>query len=752
MLKSLSLASLSSHFNGRLLGGLLLLNLLGLGLAARAIYDDRMEREGQARVSVQNISLLLERETNAVFDRVDLGLHTVVDEVESQIANGRVNDERLNAFLKHHQGHLPETVSLRVTDANGRVRHGEGVLPTQEINLRDREFFILQRENLKAGPVIGKPLRDRINQAWSIPVSRRVNRPGGEFAGIVYINIPVAYFVKKFASLELGPHGLVALRSAELISMARYPEVQEGGGVVGQVAHSEQLRDLFKTQRSSATYVARSPSDEIERTFSYNKLANYPLFLIVGMARQDYLAEWWRDTAQTVVVLLLFTVMTSLFAWLMSRSWRRQLLTNQALRESEQRWSLALESGGFSVWDWNLQTGEVQLSRLGKQLFGFAEDEVGSRMADWESLCHPDDKAHVLARMKAHFRHRVPGFEAEFRVRCKDGSWKWILARGLVVNRAEDGRPLRMIGTHEDISLRHQREEEQRLAAAVFNIADEAMVVTSPRNEIISVNPAFTAITGYEPQEVIGRNPRLLSAKTHSKAFYQEMWAKLVEMGYWSGEVLNRKKSGEVYVEWLSIKRVLDDKGQLTHHVAVFSDITVRKAAEGRMRHLAMHDALTDLPNRLLLTERLGQAIVRARRDRTRMGLMYFDLDKFKPINDRYGHEVGDLLLKEVARRSVECVRAADTVARIGGDEFVVLLTTVGEAQDALRVAEKICAALRRPFEIAGHSLDISTSIGLAVYPEHGGDAQALIRNADAAMYFAKQTGRDQVVLYQPGM
>jgi diguanylate cyclase (GGDEF)-like protein len=216
--------------------------------------------------------------------------------------------------------------------------------------------------------------------------------------------------------------------------------------------------------------------------------------------------------------------------------------------------------------------------------------------------------------------------------------------------------------------------------------------------------------------------------------------------------VLNRKKSGEVYVEGLSIKRVLDDKGELTHYVAVFSDITARKATEERMHHLALHDALTDLPNRALLTERLEQAIVLARRDRSRLGLMYFDLDKFKPINDNFGHDVGDLLLKAVATRVVGCVRESDTVARLGGDEFVVLLPRLENDTDVFTVAEKIRHALSEAFIFAGDSFEISASIGVAIYPEHGDDEITLTRNADAAMYQAKENGRNQVVLYRAGM
>ncbi|MDP1691845.1 MAG: diguanylate cyclase [Burkholderiaceae bacterium] len=534
--------------------------------------------------------------------------------------------------------------------------------------------------------------------------------------------------------------------------MARYPEAQTGAGSIGQFALSDQLRDLLLNNPSSVTYVAPSPADGIERTFSYTKLTNYPLYIVVGLATQDTLKDWWWDTSQIASVVLLFSLMTVLFAWLVSRVWRRQVAVSESLRESEQRWSLALEGGGFSVWDWNIETGEITFSKLGKKLFGFADDEIGDHISDWQGRYHPDDKAQVLACTEDHIRGRAANLDVEFRVRCRDDSWKWTRMRGIVVRRDEQGKPLRMIGTHVDISERHQREDELRLAAAVFNLADEAMVITTPRNEIISVNPAFTTITGYAPEEAIGRNPSLLSAKTHSKAFYQALWATLIESGSWSGEVLNRKKSGEVYVEWLSIKRVQDDKGRLTHHVAVFSDITARKATEGRIRHLAMHDALTDLPNRTLLTERLEQAIIRARRDRSHLGLMYFDLDRFKPINDRFGHELGDLLLKAVARRVVDCVRASDTVARIGGDEFVVLLPTVAEHEDALIVAEKIRAALSQPFGLAGHSMVISTSIGLTVYPEHGADEKELTRHADAAMYQAKKNGGNRVVLYQTGM
>ncbi len=297
-----------------------------------------------------------------------------------------------------------------------------------------------------------------------------------------------------------------------------------------------------------------------------------------------------------------------------------------------------------------------------------------------------------------------------------------------------------------------EREMGLRLAATVFKTVDEAVMVTSPDNRIIAVNPSFTRITGYSPEEVIDKNPKVLSSGKHPPEFFKELWGTLADTGAWKGELWNRRKSGEVYAGWFSFNRVYDEKGGLTHHVAVFSDITERKVEEERIRHLAHYDLLTGMPNRTLFTDRLRQAIAKAKRDKGRTALLFIDLDKFKPVNDTFGHEVGDLLLKEVAKRLQYCVRGSDTASRIGGDEFVVLLLTIEEEQDALMVAEKVRHELNQPFELAGNSLHISSSIGVAIYPEHGYDEAKLLRNADTAMYYSKKGGRNSVKLYQTGM
>jgi diguanylate cyclase (GGDEF)-like protein/PAS domain S-box-containing protein len=321
-----------------------------------------------------------------------------------------------------------------------------------------------------------------------------------------------------------------------------------------------------------------------------------------------------------------------------------------------------------------------------------------------------------------------------------------------VVSFDAAGEPLRMIGTHTDIDMLKQAEEMLSLSSTVFNTVDEALLVSDADNRIVMVNPAFTRLTGYQAEEAIGKNPHLLSSGQHDADFYRQMWAQLTRTGNWCGELWNRRKNGELYIEWSTIKQVRDPHGKLTHYVAAFSDITQRKADEENIRHQAQHDALTDLPNRVLLIDRLQQALAQARRDNTHLALMYLDLDQFKPVNDTLGHAVGDQLLQEVASRIRGCVREVDTVARIGGDEFVVLLTSSEEQSDAMTVAEKIRAVLNQTFHICGAQLHISSSIGITLYPEHGTREHELLDHADSAMYCAKQSGRNQVRLYEAGL
>ena len=295
-------------------------------------------------------------------------------------------------------------------------------------------------------------------------------------------------------------------------------------------------------------------------------------------------------------------------------------------------------------------------------------------------------------------------------------------------------------------------EAERGLSAAVFENSSDAIMVSDHDNRVISVNPAFCEITGYLREEVIGKNPGMLSAGRQPREFYQEMWNCLRGSGRWDGEIWNRRKSGEIYPEWLSISTVKNQQGETTHYVGIFSDITERKQAEERVRHLAHYDALTDLPNRTLFHDRLQQALIQAQRSHDQVAVMFIDLDRFKIINDTLGHNVGDLLLQAVAQRLTNCVRQGDTVCRQGGDEFVILLPQISHAEDAALVAQKILESVNRPFVLDGHELHIGASIGISFFPADGVDTETLMKNADVAMYRAKELGRNNYQFYLSDM
>jgi diguanylate cyclase (GGDEF)-like protein/PAS domain S-box-containing protein len=284
----------------------------------------------------------------------------------------------------------------------------------------------------------------------------------------------------------------------------------------------------------------------------------------------------------------------------------------------------------------------------------------------------------------------------------------------------------------------------------VFDTLDDAVMITDHDNCIIALNPAFTKITGDSPDEVLGKNPKMLSHSKHKPEFYTELWNMLTTTGDLDGEIWNRHKDGEIFVEWLSIKRVYNESGRLSHHVWIFSDLSEHKASSKRIQHLAHHDILTDLPNRILFNDRFYQAIANARREYKRTALLSLNLDNFEPINNKYGLDIGDLLLKEVSIRLLNCARrGSDTVARIEGDKFFVLLSVIQQTKDAISVAENIRYILNQTFEIAGQNIHISSSIGIAVFPDHGSDENLLLKNADIAMDNAKSKGGNGVQLYQ---
>ncbi|MBF0283227.1 MAG: EAL domain-containing protein [Magnetococcales bacterium] len=297
------------------------------------------------------------------------------------------------------------------------------------------------------------------------------------------------------------------------------------------------------------------------------------------------------------------------------------------------------------------------------------------------------------------------------------------------------------LALHTEVAVRRMAQAELCLAATAFEYSSEGIVVTDRHGDIQSVNPAFTTVTGYPASEAVGRNMRMLKSGRHGPDFYQQFWRALEEDGAWKGEVWNRRKDGDIFPEWVTIRAIRDGEGAIHSYVGIFSDITALKKTEDQLHYLAHHDPLTGLPNRVLLQQRLSEALLGARERNHSVAVMFLDLDRLKPINDTHGHPVGDRLLKEVAHRLAQRVRPEDLLARVGGDEFVIVSRHVAEPAEAGRLAQSLIEALTEPFQVKDQEFFLAANIGITLFPDDDGDPDALLGDADVAMYRAKQDG-----------
>lgn len=395
------------------------------------------------------------------------------------------------------------------------------------------------------------------------------------------------------------------------------------------------------------------------------------------------------------------------------------------------------------TWEWNVQTGEVIFNERWAEIVGYTLAELAPvSINTWSSLAHPDDLAQSEVLLNKHFAGELPFYEVECRMRHKQGHWVWVLDRGKVASWTDDGKPLLMSGTHQDITTRKQTEEQLVQADIVYRSSSEGIMVCDAENRILAVNPAFTTLTGYTAEEIIGTHPSILKSGRQSPDFYHALWDTLNRTGQWKGEMWNRKKSGEQYAEAITINTVYDTAGKVHRRIAVFSDITEKKKAEELMWTQANYDFLTGLPNRRLFIDRVEHEIRKAARNQSRLALFFIDLDRFKEVNDSLGHEAGDDLLREAARRIQFAVRSSDTVGRLGGDEFTALLSDIRELTAPEKIARNILESLKQPFQLNNKQVFIGGSIGITLYPDDAQSLDDLFRFADKAMYVSKQSGR----------
>ncbi|MGZ4954304.1 MAG: EAL domain-containing protein [Methylobacter sp.] len=401
-----------------------------------------------------------------------------------------------------------------------------------------------------------------------------------------------------------------------------------------------------------------------------------------------------------------------------------------------------IEHTNVVAWEYLPNAGRFShVSTQAEKLTGHSLNEWTSE-GFWQASLHPDDYAKIAA-FCASETHTQEERALEFQLLKKDGNPLWLRQIISVVEMDTEHHHV-VRGFLIDITESKHAMEKQRLAELVFDTINEGIMITDANNCIEVVNPAFIKITGYSFDDVKGQNPRILSSGLQDGHFYTTLWQSLNNHGHWEGELWNRHKNGAMYAESASISYVYDEVGKVKRHIAIFGDVTEKKQAEEKIYYQANYDPLTDLPNRQLFQDRLHLAVASAKRNNTKLALLFIDLDRFKEVNDSAGHEAGDRLLMQVAKRLNECVRESDTLARLGGDEFTVILNNLSNNYDIEHIAKSMLDLLEKPFSLAaGVDAAISASIGIAMFPSDGEDDATLIRYADAAMYRVKETGRN---------
>ena len=421
---------------------------------------------------------------------------------------------------------------------------------------------------------------------------------------------------------------------------------------------------------------------------------------------------------------------------------------NTELRRSEQRLTLAMSAAGLGMWDWHIPSDVTYHSNF-EQLLGFSSHELKGFMGHLKPLVHPDDHMTVKRALVLHMRHPETPYHACYRMRHRDGRWIWVEDHGRVITH-EHGKPARMIGVRRDISAQREQEQGLRLAASVFSSAEEGIFVLDNHFTYLTVNPHFMTLTGYNDLDLIGHRFDDPTLRLNARFFFSQIIQTLTQEGSWAGEFTDYRKDSSSIRLWMRVSAVRDERQRVTHYVGLFTDVSSRQEAEERLSYLNNYDKLTGFANRSLFRDRLHAALQRAREVACRVALIFMDLDRFKQINDTLGHEVGDELLRQVAKRISDSKLGAsmDTVARVGGDEFTLIIENYDDRSELEGICERLIGEMKRSFRIGEHELLLGASIGISLFPEHGRDLQVLLNHADIAMHQAKRIGGNTYRFY----
>ena len=733
------------RFRRRLLVTMTMLALLATAVVAWQLASSARDREHAIRQQTRHYARAIEAQVLSTIQLSDVALLGFANAIKV----APYTPQTLDRLLTSREASFGNTFWITFLDPKGIAIASSRDIELRGISYADRDYF---RAQLKPGDdlFVGEPTHGRVSNQRLLFLSRRVEDANGKFLGVIVAPVDASRLAETFENSRLSEDVTVTLFHTSGRIVARAPLFDE--------TFNRDIRDsnVYRAfgENPIGTIETVSPIDKKSRIASYRKLPNLPLVVTVGSSNVGLaLISQQQFLIAAVALFLIFTLILAAIIYALrsyaaaeERESRYRALyatsteTEKKLASSEQRLRLIAD---------NLPIVIAYMER--DEHYSFKNRRFAETYGNGENLQQalPPD---LYAETKPHLERAFGGETVHFERAMQRKNQECWDAITYVPDRDERRNVVGLFVMAEDISERKRHEESSKLATLMYENASEGMMVTDAEGRILSVNPAFSQISGYTPEEVIGHLAYELTSSHQDIKFYSRMRQTITHTGYWEGEIWHQHKNGDHYLVSLRFNTVFDNKGNPLRHVALFTDITKKKASEEAIWKQANFDTLTGLPNRRMFNDRLRQDIKKAARDQLPMALIFIDLDGFKAVNDTLGHDFGDILLKQVAERLLQCVRNTDTVARLGGDEFTVILSELKEPGDVVRIVQEILHSLARPFQLKHEVAHISGSVGISLFPDDGNDAEVLIKNADQAMYLAKQQGRNRFSYFAPFM
>jgi diguanylate cyclase (GGDEF)-like protein/PAS domain S-box-containing protein len=701
--------------------------LVNLGFELVESHAELLEHN---RRSATTLTRVLEQQTSASLDAIDLALQAT-NRIIRMAPPGQPGSSRaVNDMLDDNVRRLPFVRAMWVLDADGNLIYHS--LPDNGgANLAHRDYFRKHRDDPSIGMYIDRPILNRRGVPF-IGLSRRLERAGGGFGGVAVAALEPAYLRRFYDSIKPGRDGMVSLMHDNGTLMLRVPVPNPAAP--GKTALLQRMM-AQKGNADAGHFTGISPVDGVERIFFYRRVSGRPLMVVIGLSKAELLSGWRRGALTYSAVSVGFLLLIFWLSRLTVKELRQGQRLALALVASDAEMRAAQRLAHIGSWRLDLTDMSAQWSDEMFRVLGREPALAAPSFDAFIDMIHPDDRGLLASTATA-----AGGWSGELRTNPAHGPIRYLHARSTPLADAS-GRISALMGTLQDITEQRRAEEKLRLSARVFEYTGDGIVVTDAQCQIVAVNAAFERITGYKEAEVLQQSPLMLNSELQDQAFLDALKNTLHTEGQWRGEIWSRRKNGEVFPEWLILSAITDEKGRIDGFVAVFSDLSEIRNATAQLQFLSNHDPLTRLPNRSLLNDRLLQAIETAEMEHRQLGVLLLNIDRLKRVNEGIGHEAGDQLLREIGRRLLAKLQPGDTLARLGSDEFVMLLTRVEDTDDINAIAQQLLELVAQPYQVAGHELTVTASIGIALYPVDGATPGDLLRNADTALAHVKESG-----------